>query len=235
MSARGFTLIEALIGLALSVFLIAAGLEFFAAAQRSFRRLKGREEAGQAALAALDRIRIDLLHSGRGLVPEIELGLVEPVAANASELRLTSLERPLELRAEALAGETRIALAATADITAGQLVSLRQGAQAELRTVVRVEPGAVLVEPPLGRSYSPAAAARLSLLELVTYSRDGASRVLRRRVNSSPAQPLLEDAAGAAWVLDPASPLVRVRLEVEAEGVHRYDATVFLKNPALAR
>jgi hypothetical protein len=69
----------------------------------------------------------------------------------------------------------------------------------------------------------------------VTYFLDGPARILRRRVNASSAQPLLENAAAAAWTLDASAPLVRVRLELAVKGVHPHEATVFLKNAALAR
>ncbi|HPW17161.1 MAG TPA: hypothetical protein PLP83_02135, partial [Candidatus Aminicenantes bacterium] len=85
----------------------------------------------------------------------------------------------------------------------------------------------------LERSYAPAQSA-VSLLELVTYRRDGPARTLRRRVNASPAQPLFEGAAAASWTLDASAHLVRIRLESDTEGAHPHEATVFLKNPALA-
>ncbi len=234
MRGRGFTLIECLLGLALSLFVITAGLEFYARAQKAFFRLKAREEAGQGALAALDRMRIDLLHAGRGLVPEIGLGLIEAAEATATELRATSLERVLELAALAGAGDTRLALVSTAGIVSGQRIALRDGTAGEIRTITGVEPGAVVIDAPLERGYPPASTV-LSLLEGVAYFLDGPSRILRRRVNASPAQPLLEDTAAAAWALDPAALIVRIRIEPGVEGAHAHEATVFLKNPALAR
>jgi prepilin-type N-terminal cleavage/methylation domain-containing protein len=230
---HGFTLIECLLGLALSLFIITAGSEFFAQAQKTFLRLKDREEAGQAALAALDRIRIDLLHAGRGLSVETGLGLVEAAEATADELSTTSLDRELALAAQALAGDSRLSLASTAGIVAGQRVALRDGAGGEVRTVVAIETGAVDIDAPLERSYAPEKAV-LSLLERVTYFLDKPAWILRRRVNATGAQPLLEDAAAASWTLDPAAHLVRVRLELRTEGAHAHEATVFLKNPALA-
>ena len=233
MRKDGFTLIECLLGLALSLFVITTGFEFFARAQKAFARLQEREEAGQSALAALDRMRIDLLHAGRGLSPEIGLGLIEAAAATSGELRTTSLEKELTLAAEARAGDTRVSVASTADIAAGQRIALREGAAGEVRTIVRVETGAFIVDAPLERRYAPAAST-LSLLETVTFFLDGPAGILRRRVNTSPAQPLLEGAAAATWSLDAASRLVRIRLELRSEGAHPHEATIFLKNPALA-
>ena len=240
MKRGGFTLIECLIGLALSLFIISTGFEVFALAQGAFRLLKEREEAGQGALAALDRMRIDLLHAGLGLSPEIGLGLIEAAEATADELRTTSLERELRLAAGAAPGDTRLSLASTADIAAGQRIALRDGEAGEVRTVVRVEAGAAIIDSPLERGYAPETAV-LSLLERVTYFLDTSARILRRRVNAAPAQPLLEGTAAATWSLDPDSHLVRVRLELddpvvaEIEGAQPHEATVFLKNPALAR
>lgn len=233
MKRTGFTLIETLVGLALSLFVITAGLEFFVFAEKAFLRLKSREEAGQAALAALDRIRIDLLHSGLGLAAETALALVEPVEVADGELRTTSLDRPLVLAADARPGEARLALVSSTGITSGQRVVLRQGGSGEVRTVAGVEPGAVVLDAPLGSGYA-AGAAVLSLLARVTYFRDGATRILRRRVNASPAQPLLEDTAAVEWSVGGPPPLVRIRIEPGTEGAHPHEATVFLKNPALA-
>lgn len=234
MRKGGFSLVECLLGMALSLFVITSSLQFFGLAQKVFFRLKEREEAGQGALAALDRMRIDLLHAGRGLAAEAALGLVEAARATDEELRTTSLEKALTLAGEARAGETRLRLASTADIAAGQEICLSDGSAGEVRTVAAVERGAVILEEPLERGYLPDTAA-VSLLENVAYFLDGPARVLRRRVNAGSAQPLLEKAGSATWLYDPEARLVRIRLELRVEGAHPHETTVFLKNPALAR
>ena len=234
MNRPGFTLVECLIGLTLSLVVITAGLGFYASAQKAFVRLQAREEAGQEALAAIDKMRIDLFHAGRGLAPEIALGLVAAVETAAAELRLTASERRLVLAAGAAAGATRLSLLSTADLTAGRRVLLRQGEAGEVRTITRVEPGAVVVEAPLERAYDPGSAA-VSLLECVAYFRDGASRILRRRANASSAQPVAEGVASADWSLDAAANLVSVRLELDVQGVFPHEATIFVKNRALAK
>jgi hypothetical protein len=233
MRKGGFSLFECLLGMALSLFVITSSLQFFGLAQKVFFRLKEREEAGQGALAALDKMRIDLLHAGRGLAGETALGLVEPARATEDELRTTSLERPLTLTETARAGDVRILLASTADIVSGQEICLSDGRQGELRSVERVERGAVILGEPLERDYSLDTAA-VSLLENVAYFVDWPAGILRRRVNAGSAQPLLENIAAAIWIFDPEARLARIRLELSVEGAHPHETTVFLKNPTLA-
>ena len=233
MSRRGFTLVECLVGLTLSLVVVTAGLQFFGSAQKLFLSLKEREESVQAALSAVDRIRIDLLHAGRGLAEETALGLVAPVRASDAELRTVSLEKRLALAADAAAGESRLLLESTADIAAGQAVSLLDGPTGEIRTVAGIEGSAIVLDSPLDAGYA-AATAVLALLENVAYFRDETTRVLRRRVNASPAQPLLDDTTSVSWSHDPVARLVTIRIEIAAEGATSYGTTVFLKNPALA-
>jgi type II secretory pathway pseudopilin PulG len=229
----GFTLVELLVGLTLSLFVISSGVEFFGLAQRVFARLKTREEAGQAALAALDRMRVDLLHAGRGLATESAAGLVVPVRAEEGELSTTALERTLSLTAAAPAGATRLPLLSTTGIARGRRIALMQDGAGEVRSVVRVDPDAVVLEGPLEGEYDPASAS-VSLLESVTYLLDPAERVLRRRANGGGAQPLLEGVSLAVWTFDAATHLARVRIELEAEGVQAHETTVFIKNASLA-
>jgi type II secretory pathway pseudopilin PulG len=230
---RGFSLIECLLGLVLSLLIITSSLQFFGQAQKAFFRLKEREEAGQGALAALDKMRIDLLHAGQGLAGEMAHGLIEAVRSTEEELRTTSLEKPLTLTGTARAGDIRLLLASTADIASGQEICLSDGREGELRGIERVEHGAVILGQPLGRDYSPDTAV-LSLLENVTYFLDGSAHILRRRVNAGSAQPLLENIAAAIWTCDLEARLVRVRLELSVEGERPHETTVFLKNSALA-
>jgi len=232
MRKGGFSLVECLLGMALSLFVITSSLQFFGLAQKVFFRLKEKEEAGQSALAALDKMRIDLLHAGQGLAEEMALGLVAAARATEEKLQTTSLEKPLGLTGTVRAGDIRLPLASTADIASGQEICLSDGQTGEVRTVARVERGAVVLGEPLERGYFPATAT-VSLLENVSYFLDGPARILRRRVNAGSAQPLLENIAAAIWICDPETRLVRVRLELSVKGAHPHETTVFLKNSAL--
>ena len=230
----GFTLIELLVGLTLSLFVISTGVEFFSLAQRVFGRLKTREEADQAAMAALDRMRIDLLHAGRGLGAVSAAGLVVPVRADEAELATTALERALDLAAPVPAGAARLPLLSTAGISRGRRIVLLQNGAGEVLSVVRVDRDAVVLEGPLEGDYDPAAAS-VSLLESVTYLLDPAEGVLRRRANGGGAQPLLEATRLAVWTYDAVFHLARIRIELEIEGANTHETTVFITNSALAK
>ena len=234
MKARGFTLIECLIGLSLSLFIVCAALEFLVSAQKHFFKLKERTETSQSALAALDKMRIDLLHAGRGLAGPVGAGLVEAARATEEELRTTAVQKALTLAAEAQAGDLRLSFSSTADISAGRVICFFDGRTGETRTVARVEPGEVVLSAPLGSGYAPETAS-VSLLEIIVFFVDRPAGILRRRVNASPAQPLLENTANARWHLDQDADLVRIRLELSIKGAPPHETWVFLKNAALAR
>ena len=233
MRKNGFTLIECLLGLALSLFVISTGSNSSSGPRRpSSGSRRGRRRARRRSRRS----------TGCGSTSSTPAAASPPKSGSGSSKRRRrpprssgrrTLEKALTLAADSHAGDTRLPLASTADITAGQQLALREGAAGEVRTVVRVDAGAVIIDAPLERGYSQGNSS-LCLIERVTYFLDGTARILRRRVNASPAQPLLEGAAGAEWSLDAAAHLVRIRLELDTEGAHPHEATVFLKNPALA-
>jgi len=90
MNRRGFTLIEFLISLSLMLIIVLAGFEFFGQARTLFFKLKEAEESEEAALAALDKIRIDLTRGGRGLSVPMGMGLLEAVRADPERLTVLS-------------------------------------------------------------------------------------------------------------------------------------------------
>ncbi|MCK7468498.1 MAG: hypothetical protein MZU91_10615 [Desulfosudis oleivorans] len=135
--------------------------------------LKEREESGQAALAAVDRMRIDLLHAGRGLVEETGLGLVEPVAG----IRCGTADRCAReerSRSPPSAGGRRDR--APSGLGGGhrrpaRRISLRDGPAGEVRTVAAGRRGGGRPRLPSRRRPTRPRTAVLSLLENVTYFR----------------------------------------------------------------
>ena len=232
MRPRGFSLLESLIGLALSLLVVCASLGFFMAAERSYFRLRDRQEAAQAALAALDKMRVDILRAGQGLAPAAALGLIEPVAESGG-LLVTRSEQAYALADDVAAGETRIRLGSAAGLSAGREVLVTDAAGGEVRTLVSVGGDAAVISAPLGRGYARSDAS-LHLLERVALTLDAKQGVLRRRVNSSSAQPLLDDADAAEFAFDRPANLVRVRFSLAPQGGAFYELRLFPKNTALS-
>jgi len=231
--ARGFSLLECLVGLAVSCFVVCACLGFFVGAERSFFKLKDKEEAAQSALAAMDKMRVDILRAGQGLAGAAATGLVEPVAEADGGLQVTRSERSYVLAADVSPGDSRVVLEATADLKPGREVLLFDGGSGEVRTISSVAAGVVVVSPALERAYARATAS-FELLERVSLVLDSRQGVIRRRVNSSSAQPLLENAASASFAVDGTANLVRVRFSLASQGDAEYELCLFPKNPALS-
>jgi prepilin-type N-terminal cleavage/methylation domain-containing protein len=233
MKARGFSLLECLIALALSLFVVCACLGFFGAAQKSYFRLKDKEEAAQSALAALDKMRVDILRAGQELVLAATLGFVDPVAEASGGLVVTRSEQTYSLAADAAAGDSKISLTSVAGLKAAREVWLSDREKGEVCVIASVSAGAVTVATPLSRPY-PKDGASVQLLERISLSLDARQGVLRRRVNLSPAQPLLESVRSAEFFVDRTANLVRVRFSLVTQGDAAYEINLFPKNPALA-
>ena len=233
MKTGGFTLFECLIGLSLSLFVVCACLGFFGAAQKSYFKLKDKEEAAQSALAALDKMSVDILRAGEGLVQPVAVGLIEPVAESGGGLQIVRAERSYELSADVGAGDTRIQMAATTDLKPGREVCFVDDGNTEVHIVASVEPKAVVIAEPAGRAYALEKTSVL-LLEKILLTLDTSQGILRRKVNFSSAQPLLENAAEAGFFVDRTANLVRVRLRLNSQGDAAYELQLFPKNVALA-
>jgi hypothetical protein len=233
LKARGFSLFECLIGLSLSLFVVCACLEFFGAAQKAYFRLKEKEEAAQSALAALDKMSVDILRAGYGLVRPAALGLIEPVVENGGGLLITRSEKSYALAGDVEEGDIQILLTDAADLRPGREICLTDGEKGEVRVVLSVAAGTAVVSSPLGRAFAKEKTSVL-LLEKISLTMDARQGVLRRRVNLSTAQPLLENARSAEFLVDRPANLVRVRFSLNSQGDATYELRLFPKNPALA-
>jgi prepilin-type N-terminal cleavage/methylation domain-containing protein len=235
MKRRGFSLLECLIGLTLSLFIVCAALGFFLSAQDHFFRLKEAQEAGQSALAAMDKMRTDVLRAGEGLAVPASLGLLEAVSEIPDGLLIVRAEETYGLAEDAPGGETRIRLLGVSGLKAGREICIVDREKGEIRSVSSVEEGVVVCAPPLGAGY---AAGRTSvlLLETTRLTFDEARASLRRGVNLSPAQPLLENVRSGVFRYDGPANAVRIRFELDSpsQGDKTYELCLFPKNPALA-
>ena len=230
---KGFSLIESLLSLSLFLVIVLSSLEVFGWTRTLFLKIKDKEEARETVLAALDKMRIDLLAGGSGLILPLQLGILEGISEAEETLTILSKEEAMTFTGDLVTGQTRIELDSTSGLKKGREVCIFDSLKGEVKSISSVEKESVILSSPLENSYSGDRAS-LFLLQKVSLSLDEKTCVLRRKVNSSPAQPLAEGTAFFSFDYDRASSLVRLRLGLESNKEKYYETAVFAKNVALA-
>jgi len=238
MRRRGFSLIEMLAALAVSLFVFLAALEFFDLTRNLFLKLKNAVEEAQAAAAALDKIRIDLLRAGSGLVDPIRQGTVEGIIADGNSLLVYRLDEAFALGADISAGDSEAVLAATipssSGLRPGREICLSSENHSELRIISVCSGRTVIPSAPLDFFY-PQDEGRLLLLEKTALFLDEPNNILRRKVNASSPQPLLDDVVRFECGLEPESKLARAGFVLAANQEKKYELWILPKNIRLAR
>jgi type II secretory pathway pseudopilin PulG len=230
---KGFSLIESLLSLSLFLVIVLSSLEVFGWTRTIFFKVKNKEEAKEAAQAALDKMRTDILAGGSGLIHPIHLGILEGISESEGTLTILSKEEVLTSAGDLVTGQTRIELDSTSSLKKGRDICIFDSLKGEIKSISSVEKGSIILSSALESSYSRDRTS-LFLLQKVSLFLDEKTDVLRRKVNSSPAQPLAEDTAFFSFDYDRASSLVRLRLSLEPNKEKYYETTVFAKNVALA-
>jgi prepilin-type N-terminal cleavage/methylation domain-containing protein len=233
MSRRGFTLIEFLISLSLMLIIVLAGLEFFGQARALFFKLKEAEESEEAALAALDKIRIDLTRGGRGLSIPIGMGLLEAVRVDPERLTVQSSEGSYGLREDSVQGGTRAVLESADGLKKGSEICIFDPDKGELRRVLSVEGECLTLSTPLEHSYSRETAG-LVAVEKISFFLDREDAIIRRQVNASPAQPLLEEAWTFLCSYDRPRNLAGIAFTLASHKEKTYELCIFPKNAGLS-
>jgi len=231
MRERGFSLLELLLVLSLSLLVFLAAFEFFGITRGFFSKLKSAEEDNLAIQAALGKLRIDLLRAGFGLEQAIAAGVIEGITATNS-LVVLSLEGGYSLAANCAAGENRVTLERASGIGPSRAVCLADEVKAERCRVAALEGHTVVLSEPLKNSYTTEDA-RLLLLEEVSYFLDEDTSILRRKVNASPAQPLLDNAGLFEFVYLKQDNLVSFKLADKKHTERAHGLSVFPKNLGL--
>jgi len=231
MRTRGFSLIEMLLVMGLSLLVFLAAFEFFGITRSLFFKLRGAEEDNLAIQAALEKLRIDLLRAGFGLELPIRAGAVEGIATGGS-LAILSQEAEYNLAADCASGEKRITLEKTSGLSAGRAVCLADEEKSERHIIAALEGNTAVLSNPIDNSYK-GTDARLLLLEEVTYFLDAKTAILRRKVNASPAQPLLDNAGLFEFAYLKEDNLVRVKLTDKKNMERAHELSVFPKNLGL--
>jgi len=226
-------LVETLVGLLILSFIVLFSLEIFGMSRSLFFKLKAAEEESQAALSALDKARIDILHAGLGLLQPMRLGLIDGLSGENGVLSTQCQEKAYLLAEDVSSGQTEIQLLETEGLASGREICLFDQTNGELKTVSRVEGATVSFSSPLTSSFLQAEAS-LVLLERTSIYFDQSRGMIRRKVNLSPPQPLLEDVAGFDFSYVKDTNLVTLNLWLTANKEKNYERAVYPKNTGLA-
>jgi hypothetical protein len=230
MSRRGFSLIESMIGLCLTLAILAASLEFFGLGRRVFFKLKAAEEERLAVMAALEKIRGDAARAGAGLQAPIRLGLLRGIELQDSVLSLQCEERSLAPTQDLAAGDTVIQCQGTEDLAKGRTICIHDAEKGELLSLADSGRGFVLCAEPLQQSYKKDEAQVLIIGSVSYFLQAG---VIRRRANASPAQPLLEEVGLWSIEADEDFRLITIGLQLKGKE-RRHEISLLAKNMALA-
>jgi len=230
---KGFSLIESLLCMSLFLFITIASLEFFSSTRTHFFKLKTAEETNAAAFSALDKMRIDCLDGGLGLIIPIEQGILEGISEKNSDLIILSREMEIPPLNDLFAGQTRIQLESTKNMKRGKQLVFFDSNKGEIHSISSVDQHSIVLSSPLNSPFLKEKTSML-LLRKITLFFDNENQIIRRKVNASPAQPLLEEVASFNFEYDKNSNLVTLRLSLETKKEKEYEITVFPKNTAMA-
>lgn len=226
----GFTLLECLISLSLSLLILISALEISSRSRHVFFRLKETQEASLAAALALEKIREDLETAGAGIPVFPGDETFSPLQASAGRLIIFSVEGRTRLLEEAAAGQDFLLI----ELLPGQATKWRKGRalylvdglSGQLTYITAVSENRLSISPVLTFSFA-ADRSQLILLEKIEIYPDLQQKILRRKVNDTSGQPLLEEVFSFEADYKPAENLVVVRLTT-ASGVKRHDYELVL-------
>ncbi len=230
---RGFSLLEGLISLFLFLLILLFSLECFLSVRGHFDELKKSESANTAVYAALDRMRRDLKDAGLGLTEAIELQVLEGLYETQGMLVVLSKDEDIAIAEALLAGQQRIATPNAKSIKRGRQIGFFNRYGGEIHSVSSVDQNSIVIESPLVSNYLKENS-NVILLRKISLFFDEAEGIIRRKVNASPAQPLLESVASFEFDYTRDTNLVKLDLILELDEEKTYETTVFPKNPAMA-
>jgi prepilin-type N-terminal cleavage/methylation domain-containing protein len=232
-SERGFSLIESLLSLSIFLIVVLSSLEFFGFTRDLFLKLKTKQETMEAALAALDKMRFDLLEAGLGLQQPISLGVLDGIAISEDTLIIISKEKSYTLLGDLSAGQTSIPLDTTSELKKGRKVCVCDSNKGEIQSLSSMDKENIFLSSPLNYSFLKDETC-VFLLREVSLFLDKNKNTLRRKVNTSPAQPLLEEVGLFDFRHETATNLVKLSLSLTTNKEKVYETSVFPKNIALA-
>lgn len=231
--AKGISLVETLLSLSLFFLLFSSSLQIFDLARNAFFKLKEAQKAREGALLALEKMKIDLLQGGLGLFQPLKLGLIKGIEENGKTLIILSRDKAFPLLDNTVPGQIQIPLETTKGMKKGREVCIFDSKKGEIKRTSSLTAKSITLDSPLnGRFFKEES--RVLLLKKISLFHDEKKQILRRRVNNSPSQPLLEEVISFDFSYSEASNLVHLWFNLKSEKEKKYEIFVYPKNMALA-
>lgn len=230
----GFSVIETLISLTIFSFIMLGTLECLINTRFYFLDMKSEHEDNQAALSALDKIKTDVSQSGKGLLVLSKLEVLKGINCDDNFLHIKICDHKFTSTSNLYRGQTRIFFKDTRPLKKKRKICFFDSHKGEVKEIISVDSISCVVSTPLSNSYKKGQVSIVLLRELRFYL-DNKKDIIRRKVNSSPAQPLLEETSEFLCSYDEMTNLVRVTIRLKNKKEVKYDAAIFPKNTALAQ
>lgn len=188
---RGFTLIECLLSLSLLILILIGTIATSSHFKRLFYNLKRSQEINQEVWAGQDKLRRDLTKAGYGLETCLNYGLILPFEFKNQGLAIYTKEAAFSLQSEVCSGSSVIPVIHNNTFTRAQIGAIYDKDKGELFRVQKVEKEKIFITQPLKENYAKGSS--ILAIEEIFYYLDPNDQILRRRVNASSGQPLLEN------------------------------------------
>jgi hypothetical protein len=229
----GFSLIESLISLFLFCVIFLACLSFSQTLQKQFFSLKQEFECNETAFFTLDRIKTDLANAGRGLLIPMSMGLLEGIKVEDNKITITSKEADIPFNSNLHSGQTSIELSDTKAVKKNRLICIHDHFQGEIKTIASIDDRTINLSSPLQNDYNQLDTTLMIVREVTIYP-DPSQPVLRRKVNTSSAQPLAEDIKDFSCTYKAETHLAGIQLTLQLDEEKKYACVLSPKNLALA-
>jgi len=234
-SFKGFSLLESLISLTLSLFILVSALEVITQVKKVYHRLQVEQEVSLGISIALEKIREDLEKAGTGLNGCWPAGNRWPIEVGTSRITVLSSELMIKIAADVQAGQNWALIVPwtgfSSKLRAGRAILITSQNQTDLVEIVSISNNQVTLTPAFSSSFQ-AAESIAYLLEEVEIYLDSEQSVLRRKVNKTSGQPLLEDVLSFEPAYDPDTNLLCLKLQTGLKKEKTYELFFYPKNTA---
>jgi hypothetical protein len=229
----GFSLIECLISLSLSLFIFISAVQIFSHSKKIFYRLKAEHEATLGAVTALEKIREDLETAGAGFILAAKDSESFAISTESGNLLMFSKEARLTLAEEIESNQNFLMIVpdsgSSSSLRKGRALLIKDNQKEQIIYITGISGNYLTVSPAVAEAYNTSEA-ELLLLEKIEVYFDSKQKILRRKVNDTSGQPLAESINNFEVFYDPEKNLVQISLSLNQPEEKNYELVVYPKN-----